>query len=231
MGLCGENDGVGSSSMKIQIVPTVFVLDMVGLQERLELYEAVVKRVQLDIADEEFTTQPTLGVEQMVEQATTMQRDVHLMTAEPIDWLEVCAEGGVEMVIGQVENMSDQKEFVEEARRLGLKPGLAVDLETDLRVLDWSVAKKVDQLLVMAVRAGKEAQKLSQEGLEKVKRLRKKGFEKEICVDGGVNEATIAKCVRAGADVLAIGSGLWKAEKVKEEYKRLREVAETASKS
>jgi ribulose-phosphate 3-epimerase len=217
--------------MKIEIVPTVFVRDVVELQGRLELYEAVVKRVQLDIADEEFATQPTLGVEQMVKQATTMQRDVHLMTAEPIDWLEICAEGGVEMVIGHVENMGNQKEFVEEARRLGLKPGLAVDLETGLEGLDWPVAKTVDQLLVMAVRAGKEAQKLSQKGLEKVKKLRKKGFEKEICVDGGVNEATIARCVKAGADVLAIGSGLWKAEKVKQEYERLREVAERASKS
>jgi len=217
--------------MKIEIVPTVFVLDVVELQGRLELYEAVVKRVQLDIADEEFTTQPTLGVEQTVKQATTMQRDVHLMTAEPIDWLEVCADGGVEMVIGHVENMGNQKEFVEEARRLGLKQGLAVDLETGLEGLDWSVAKTVDQLLVMTVRAGKEAQELSQEGLEKVERLRRKGFQREICVDGGVNRATIARCVKAGADVLAIGSGLWKAEKVKQEYERLREVAERASKS
>ncbi len=229
MGLCGENDGAGSSSMRLQIVPTVFVLDVMRLQERLELYEAVVKRVQLDIADEEFTTQPTLGVEQMVEQATTIQRDVHLMTAEPIDWLEVCADGGVEMVVGHVENMGNQKEFVEEARRLGLKPGLAVDLETDLGVLDWPVAKTVDQLLVMTVRAGKEAQKLSQEGLEKVERLRKKGFEREICVDGGVNEATIARCVKAGADVLAIGSALWKTGEVKKEYKKLMELAEKAS--
>lgn len=229
MGLCGENDGAGSSSMRLQIVPTVFVLDVMRLQERLELYEAVVKRVQLDIADEEFTTQPTLGVEQMVEQATTIQRDVHLMTAEPIDWLEVCADGGVEMVVGHVENMGNQKEFVEEARRLGLKPGLAVDLETDLGVLDWPVAKTVDQLLVMTVRAGKEAQKLSQEGLEKVERLRRKGFEREICVDGGVNEATIARCVKAGADVLAIGSALWKTGEVKKEYKKLMELAEKAS--
>jgi len=217
--------------MKIKIVPTVFVLDVVGLQERLELYGTVVNRVQLDIADEEFTTQPTLGVEQMVKQVTTIRRDVHLMTVEPIDWLEVCVEGGVEMVVGHVENMGNQKEFVEEAKRLGLKPGLAVDLETDLEGLDWSVAKTVDQLLVMTVRAGKEAQKLSQEGLEKVKKLRKKGFEKEICVDGGVNEATIARCVKAGADVLAIGSALWKAGKVKEEYERLSKVAERASRS
>ena len=229
MGLCGKNDGVGSSSMKIQIVPTVFVFDVVGLQERLELYETVVKRVQLDIADEEFTAQPTLGVEQMVKQVTTIQRDVHLMTAEPIDWLEICADGGVEMVVGHVENMSDQKEFVEEARRLGLKPGVAIDLETGLEKLDWSVVKTVDQLLVMTVRAGKEAQKLSQEGLEKVERLRKKGFQREICVDGGVNRATIARCVKAGADVLAIGSALWKTGKVKKEYKKLMELAEKAS--
>lgn len=229
MGICSKNDGVGSDIMKIEVVPTVFVADRRALEERLELYKGLVKRVQLDIADEEWVTQPTLGVEVMVQQPTTLKRDVHLMTAEPADWLEVCVDGAVEMVIGQIEMMSNQKEFVEEVRRLGLKPGLAVDLETELKGLDWSVAKGVDQILVMMVRAGKEKQKLSQKGLEKVKRLRDKGFNKEICVDGGVNGETIERCVKAGADVLAIGSALWKAKEVKMEYERLKELAEKAS--
>jgi len=203
------------------ITPTIFVSSLTALQERLELYEEMAARVQLDVADEEFTSKPTLGVEKMLEVATTLERDVHLMTVEPADWLEICKIEGVKTAIGQIENMSSQKEFVEEAKRLNLRVGLAVDLETELKELDWPAAQSADLILIMAVRAGKEGQKFNQESLNRVRELRKKGFSKEICVDGGVNEQTIGKCVKAGADVLAVGSCLWQAEDTAEQWRRL----------
>ncbi|MDZ7586342.1 MAG: hypothetical protein U0946_01190, partial [Patescibacteria group bacterium] len=171
--------------------------------------------------DEEFTSKPTLGVEKMLEVATTLERDVHLMTVEPADWLEVSKIEGVKTAIGQIENMSSQKEFVEEAKELNLRVGLGVDLETDLKDLDWPAAQEADLILIMAVRAGKEGQKFNQESLSRVRELRKRGFTKEICVDGGVNEQTIGKCVKAGADVLAVGSCLWQAEDIAEQWRRL----------
>jgi len=203
------------------ITPTIFVSSSAALQERLELYEEMAARVQLDVADEEFTSKPTLGVEKMLEVATTLERDVHLMTVEPAEWLEVCKIEGVKTAIGQIENMSSQKEFVEEAKELNLRVGLGVDWETDLKELDWLIAKEVDLILIMAVRAGKEGQKFNQESLGRVRELRRRGFAKEICVDGGVNEQTIGKCVKAGADVLAVGSCLWQAEDVAEQWRRL----------
>lgn len=207
--------------MKPIITPTIFVNNNRLLQERLELYEELVTRVQLDVADESFTAHPTLSVVKIISQPTTLQRDIHLMTLEPAEWLEKCSEEGVRSVIGQIENMSSQKEFIQEAKRLGLKAGLAVDLETNLDELDWVEAMRADSLLLMAVRAGKEEQKFSQEALRRVQLLRAKGYGGEICIDGGVNEATIKNCVKAGADILAIGSCLWKAEDVKQQLDKL----------
>src|SRR3990167_5071121 len=145
------------------ITPTIFVSSSAALQERLELYEEICERVQLDVADAEFTSKPTLGVEKMLEMATTLERDVHLMTVEPADWLEVCKIEGIKTAIGQIENMSSQKEFVEEAKELNLRVGLGVDLETDLKELDWLTAREVDLILIMAVQAGKEGQKVNQQ--------------------------------------------------------------------
>lgn len=213
------------------ITPTIFVSSSAALQERLELYEEIVARVQLDVADEGFTSKPTLGVEKMLKIATTLERDVHLMMVEPAEWLEVCKIEGVKTAIGQIENMSSQKEFVEEAKELNLRVGLGVDLETDLKELDWLAAQEADLILIMAVRAGKEGQKFNQESLSRIRELRKRGFVKEICVDGGVNEQTIGKCVKAGADVLAVGSCLWQAEDIEGEFKRLTRLAERASTS
>lgn len=181
----------------------------------------LVKRVQLDAADEGFCAEPTLRADKLISCPTTLIKDVHLMTIEPIEWLELCAEEGVKTAIGQIEHMSSQKEFVDEAKRLGLKAGLAVDLETPWEDLEWSAALRADQLLVMTVRAGREGQRLSEEGLKRVRLIRDKGFTKEVCVDGGVNEATIKACVEAGADILAVGSGLWKADNINTKYQQL----------
>jgi ribulose-phosphate 3-epimerase len=207
------------------IVPTIFVFDHIALEERLERYEGLIERVQLDVADEEFTTQPTLGVEALVEAPTSLKRDVHLMVAEPVEWLEKCNEEAVEMVIGQIENMSNQVEFKRTAEDLGIKWGLAIDIDTKIEDLDWAVAQTADQILVMTVRAGKEGQKLDPKALDKVKAIRAKGFSKEVCVDGGVNPVTIGQCVKAGADVLAVGSSLGLAEDPAKVYQQLKDLA------
>ena len=204
------------------IVPTIFAFDQLALEERLERFEGLAERVQLDIADANFAAQPTLEVETMVEQPTTLKRDVHLMVAEPVEWLEKCREEAIDLVVGQIESMSSQVEFKKEAEKLGVKWGLAVDLDTPLTDLDWGAAKDADQLLVMTVRAGKEGQKLAPIALNKVKALREKGFTKEICVDGGVNLDTIAKCFKAGADVLAVGSSLNQASDVQAAWDELQ---------
>lgn len=205
------------------IVPTIFVFDQLALEERLERYEGLCQRVQLDIADSNFSAQPTLDVEAMVEQPTTLKRDIHLMIAEPVEWLEKCHEEAVDLVVGQIESMSSQSEFKKAAQNLGINWGLAVDLDTPLTDLDWATAKDANQLLVMMVRAGKEGQKLSIKALDKVKELRQKGFSKEICVDGGVNADTLEKCLKAGAEVLAIGSSLSQAPDVVAAWEKLQQ--------
>ena len=128
----------------------------------------------------------------------------------------------VDLVVGQIESMSNQAEFKKTAEGLAVKWGLAVDLDTPLTDLDWAVAQDADQLLVMTVRAGKEGQKLSAAALDKVKAMRDKGFTKEICVDGGVNPGTISKCLKAGADVLAVGSSLNQAVDVAAAWEELQ---------
>src|SRR3989338_1114401 len=211
--------------MASKIIPTVFVLDLVALEDRLELYEAITDKVQLDAADSEFTTQPTLTIERLVEQPTALDRELHLMVNEPAEWLELSAENAIDAVIGQIEMMGNQGEFIATAKNLGLKVGLAVDLETSLNDLDWEVAKTADQLLIMTIRAGKEGQKLDKRGLDKVKTLRQKGYQGIIGVDGGVNEQTVKDCLAAGANNLAVGSALWKAEDVALQFKKLTNLA------
>ena len=68
------------------------------------------------------------------------------------------------------------------------------------------------------------AQKLAQE-LQNVAFEIKEDANEEGHLYGSVNEKTIAVCVKAGADLLAVGSCLWQAEEVEKQYRRLKELA------
>lgn len=207
------------------IVPTIFVFDQLALEERLLLFDGLVERVQLDIADANFTPQPTLPVEVMVEQPTILKRDVHLMVAEPVEYLGKCQEEAVNLVVGQIESMASQFEFKKEAEALNMPWGLAIDADTPVKDLDWAVAQTADQILIMTVRAGKEGQKFNFKSLEKVKEIRANGFRGEVCVDGGVSLTTIAACIKAGADVLAVGSSINSAKDPAVAYQELQRLA------
>jgi len=67
-----------------------------------------------------------------------------------------------------------------------------------------------DVFTVMTVKEGKSGQVFQASALEKVKKLRAKFPECRIIVDGGVNAENIASVRDAGADVIVVGSFIYK---------------------
>ena len=116
-------------------------------------------------------------------------------------------------IIGQIELMSNQREFVDEVYQAGAKVGLAIDFETPVSRLERDVLIDVDVVLVMSVPAGFGGQKFKEETLQKIKQLKhlreEIGARYRLCVDGGVDEANIGRVVASGADEVAIGRRLF----------------------
>jgi ribulose-phosphate 3-epimerase len=65
----------------------------------------------------------------------------------------------------------------------------------------------------MSVRSGFGGQKFIQGQLEKIRYIRQfidqSGFDISIEVDGGINLNTVSSVVRAGVDILTIGSAIY----------------------
>ena len=59
------------------------------------------------------------------------------------------------------------------------------------------------------LKAGKGGQKFDKSAIQKIKYVRKLNQEVLIEVDGGINDETGAKCVKAGADILVSGSYIY----------------------
>ncbi len=86
--------------------------------------------------------------------------------------------------------------------------GIAIDIDTKVETIE-PFLKYCDLVLVMMVKAGKGGQKFNEDALKKIKKLRKLDSRILIEVDGGINEETGSKCVKAGADILVSGSYIY----------------------
>ena len=202
------------------------------VEKKVEKVMGVVEEVSIDIIDGKFADNKTIGVEDLENISGQISLGVQLMVEEPIKMVELCAEVGVERVIGQIELMKNQKEFVEKVKGLKMKVGLGLDLKTGVDFLDEEVLAEIDDILLMTVAAGFSEQEFNKKALEKIEKIKKEmGFKGNIWVDGGVNEETIKECVEAGANRLSVTSGIWKKKDVKKQIEKLNRLAQRASKS
>jgi len=88
--------------------------------------------------------------------------------------------------------------------------GLAFKPNDDLNIVS-RLAEKVDFLQCMGIdKIGFQDQKFDEKVIENVKFLKNNLPGIVISVDGGINLENIEMLLEAGADRLAVGSGIWK---------------------
>lgn len=212
----------------VSIVPAILTNDPDELREKMALLEGKAKRVQIDIIDGVFADNKTILPDLVGELDTSLLVDFHLMTKEPVDWVERCVRGMADRIFGHIEMMTDQADFMGKVGEVGAKVGLALDLETAIERLDSTIIGNLDGALVMAVPAGFGGQEFDEGALAKIKKLdairSRDDTPFKICVDGGINEKNIKEVARAGADEVAIGKHLF-GEELTEHIRKLREAA------
>ena len=196
----------------VEIIPSILTTDPTEARQLLSKLEGVFQRVQIDIVDGQFAPHRTIDPSALEEAETSAKLDFHLMTKEPTDWVERALRAGADRVIGQIELMSSQFDFVGKVAEVGLSVGLAIDLETAVERLDETILSNLDVVLVMSVKAGVGGQEFDPRVLEKIKKLSalREGDPTpfRICVDGGITPDNIKKVQEAGADEVTVGKML-----------------------
>jgi ribulose-phosphate 3-epimerase len=198
------------------IVPSILTNNPDELKEKMSLVEGLVGKVQIDIIDGVFANNKTIDPQILEDMETPLEIDFHLMTKEPINWIEHCVRGGATLVIGQVEMMQSQRDFIAKCQEVGCKAGLAIDLASPLAVLDKEVLTDIDAVLVMSVKAGFGGQRFDPGAIEKIKELVKAKESDitpfKIIVDGGVTKEIAPKLASLGVDEVVIGKRLFEGE-------------------
>ena len=200
----------------VEIIPAILTNDIREIEEKFKRAESLAQRVQIDVLDGQFVANRTVDPSFVGNIETDLSLDFHLMTKEPVDWVERAVRGGADRIIGQIEQMANQVEFVGKVAEVGLSVGLALDLDSEVSELDPTILNNLDVVLVMSVKAGFGGQKFDPRAIKKVKELDEIRVRDDtpfkICVDGGITKENIKEVTKAGADEVAIGRRIFEGD-------------------
>src|SRR5512138_3337889 len=164
--------------------------------------------------DGHFVPNLTIGpiVIEAVRRATKLPLDVHLMIEDAERWVAAYAKAGADIIGVHAEAAPHLHRTVHQIRDLGKKPCVVLNPHTPLEAIEW-VLRDVDQVLIMSVNPGFGGQAFIPSALEKISRLRRmideRGYNVDIEVDGGIKVDNVDLVVKAGANVIVSGSGVF----------------------
>ncbi len=167
--------------------------------------------IHMDVMDGKFVSNKTwtIGEIKKIVSHSNKPLDVHLMVNNPYKYVEEFAMMNTDYLTFHYESVDDVDQMIALIKNYGLKVGISINPDTDIKVL-FPYLKDIDQVLVMSVFPGKSGQTFIEETINKIRLLKEEIIKQDlstiISVDGGVNNVTGLDCVNAGADMLVSAS-------------------------
>lgn len=176
-----------------------------------ELDKTNADAIHIDIMDGKFVDNKTWTTSEIIKltKYSNLPLDVHLMVNNPSKYIEDYAMLNTNNITFHYEAVKDVNKVINEIKDYGLKVGIAVNPDTDVKNI-YDYLSNIDIVLIMSVYPGKSGQVFINETLDKIKELKdyivNNNFKTLISVDGGINDETGKLCKEAGADVLVSAS-------------------------
>jgi ribulose-phosphate 3-epimerase len=195
-------------------------------------------RIHLDVMDGHFVPNITFGpgIIKRLRRIGKQPFDAHLMISEPGRYMDQFIDAGCDTITFHVEIEEPIEPILLKIRKAGRLAGLAIKPATPLSALD-PYRDLLDIVMVMTVEPGFGGQKFISEAAAKIgpahdvfrDRPGDTPSRREVHVDGGVNRESAAACGAQAADVLVVGSTLWKkGHDISEEIRAIKALADEA---
>ena len=204
--------------MNYVLSPSILAADFKVLgQEMKKTEENGAAYIHFDVMDGMFVPSISFGMPVLasIHDATEQFMDAHLMVQEPIRYVEAFQKAGADYVTVHLEACEDVKTTLDKIHACGMKAGLAVNPETDVKEL-VPYLEDVEMILIMSVHPGFGGQKFIPESLDKIREVRamlnEKNLETDIQVDGGIYVENVREVLDAGANVIVAGSAVFRGD-------------------
>ena len=176
--------------------------------------------IHVDIADNIFVPNSSLDDNLLINilSNTNHKKDIHLMVEDVKKYVDIYKNINPEFITFHVET-SNILDMIDYIKSLNIKVGLALDLDSDVKLLD-NYLDKIDLVLLMSVKAGFGGQVFDNKVLDKIDYLRKK-TNILIEVDGGINNLNFDQI---NSDIKVVGSYITKSNNYEETIKSLKKL-------
>jgi ribulose-phosphate 3-epimerase len=165
----------------------------------------------IDVMDGVFVPNISFGFPVMkpLQQLAKKTLDVHLMIVQPERYITDFKNAGAHILSVHYEACTHLHRTIYAIKEAGMKAGIAINPHTSIDLLKDVIAD-ADLVCMMSVNPGFGGQKFIENTYNKCTDLKNLIIQKNsaclIEIDGGVNDITAPKLLKAGADVLVAGN-------------------------
>ncbi|MBI2090622.1 MAG: ribulose-phosphate 3-epimerase [Deltaproteobacteria bacterium] len=216
----------------MKIAPSILSADFSRLKDEIQAVEAAgADWLHVDVMDGHFVPNITIGpvVVEWIRKATRLPLDAHLMITDPDKYASEFIKAGADWVSIHPDTCRDPSRSLSRIRELGAKASIAVNPDVPLERIEGHLAE-IDMILMMTVFPGFAGQAFIDDVLPNITKVRTLISERKLPVlveaDGGIKADNIDRVVRAGAEVIVSGSGIFKTQNYTETIRRMRNAAQ-----
>lgn len=210
-----------------EILPSMLLCDFSNLEREVaRLHAAKAEVLHLDVMDGVFVPNFTYGltVVEAVRSLSSSVVDCHLMMVNPEQYVGAFRKAGADLITVHAEATANPAGLARQIHASGAAAGIAINPDTPVEAIAGCL-DQFDLALVMSVQAGFGGQSFRRDVLPKLAEIRALAPDILLQIDGGVSASTIGDCVAAGAQLLVVGSAIFRADNYGAAIRELNQLA------